>query len=354
MEEVATGLADRGHEMHVVALSGGERPSAFELHPSPMLGKHRMLRWTAQRGVGKIIDRIGFDAVMERYYNFAGEGVHAAHKRGIPSLLEINAPLKEYPGSLKSRLDRLALVRPMEKLRDLMCARASALVTPLPSIVPDDVPAEKVHQVHWGANVERFQPDVEKKPLPLPPGRPVVVFSGSFRPWHGADVLVRCAARLPDAFFLFIGDGPSHAETLALADELGVRERVHFTGAVPYDDVPGYLKWAVVGVAPYQPSRLGQMRLGFFWSPLKIFEYMAMGLPVVSLDVPPLRDVVGASEGTLVPEGDVDGMVEAIRALIEDRDDARAKGRSARERVVREFSWQRHCEQLERILLGLQ
>ena len=357
VEEVARGLSERGHEVHVVALPGdGNPPSSFELHPSPTLFEHRFFRWTAQRGIGELMDRLGIDVVMERYYNFAGEGIRSAYQRAIPALLEINAPLKDYAGSVKATLDRLALVRPMRRLRDTMCEKASALVTPLPSIVPDNVPVEKVHRVHWGANVERFHPNVERKPLPIRNDRPVVVFSGSFRPWHGADTLVRCAAKLPDAFFLFVGDGPRLGEAMALASELGVSERMLFTGAVPYDEVPAYLKWADVGVAPYQPARLEQMKLGFFWSPLKIFEYMAMGLPVVSLDVAPLRAIVRASEGTLVSEGDIegiDGMAEAIRALVDDTASARAQGRSARERVVAEFSWKRHCEELERILLGL-
>lgn len=354
VEEVAHGLSERGHEVHVVALAGdGNPPSSFELHPSPTLFEHRLFRWTARRGVGELMDRLGIDAVMERYYNFAGEGVRSAYQRGIPALLEINAPLKDHAGSMKATLDRLALVRPMQRLRDTMCEKASALVTPLLSIVPDNVPAEKVHRVNWGANVDRFHPNVERKPLPIADDRPVVVFSGSFRPWHGADTLVRCAAKLPDVFFLFIGDGPSLGEAMALASELGVSERMLFTGAIPYDEVPAHLKWADVGVAPYQPARLEQMQLGFFWSPLKIFEYMAMALPVVSLDVAPLEAIVRESEGTLVPEGDIDGMVEAIRALVDDTVSARAKGRSARERVVAEFSWKRHCGELERILLGL-
>lgn len=354
VEEVARGLAARGHEVHVVALAGeGTTPKEFELHPSPLLVEHRLFRWTARRGVAKLLDRLHIDAVMERYYNFAGEGVRAAYDRGIPSLLEVNAPLKDHPGSLKSTLDRFAVVRPMERLRHALCTRASALVTPLPSIVPETVPADKVHRVSWGANVERFRPDLEKKPLPIPDDRPVVVFSGSFRPWHGADMLVRAAPQLPRAFFLFVGDGPCLLETKALAESLGVADRAHFAGAVPYPDVPGYLRWASVGVAPYQPARLGQMQLGFFWSPLKVFEYMAMALPVVALDVAPLREVLEGHGGALVPEGDVDAMARAIGKLIDEPADAHAKGRVARERVVADYSWQRHCEQLERILLAL-
>lgn len=299
------------------------------------------------------VDEAGIDVVIERYYNFGGEGVRAAHDRDIPALVEVNSPLTEYPGSLKSRIDGLLLMRPMARLRDDICRKATAFISPLPSIIPEQVPREKIHEVSWGANVESFTPEAVKRPLAIPTDKKVVAFSGSFRPWHGADVLVRAAAELPEAFFLFIGDGPEQASCRRLAEELGLKERMLFTGAVRYEEVPSYLRWADVGVAPYQPGRLGQMQLGFYWSPLKIFEYMAMGVPVVSLDVPPLREIVRASEGRLVPEGDPSALARAIDELLTNNASRDAMSRSARERVVAHYSWQRHCEQLDDILRGL-
>jgi glycosyltransferase involved in cell wall biosynthesis len=362
VEEVASGLAARGHEVHVLALPGERRtngsPLPFELHPSRLLFEHRFFRWTARREVEALLDRLGIEAVMERYYNFGGEGIRAAHARGIASLLEVNSPIRDHPGSLKSALDRALLFRPLSRIRDELVTKASALVTPLPSIVPEDVPGKKVHRVHWGANVERFRPDVAKKRLPIPDTAKVVVFSGSFRPWHGADLLVRAAARVlsrdPGAFFLFVGAGPRWEDTRLLARQLGIEGAVLFTGAVAYDEMPSYLRTARVGVAPYQPSRLGQMKLGFYWSPLKIFEYMATGLPVVSLDVPPLAEVVRPEkEGLLVAEGDEEGLAAAIARLLGDPARARSMGEAGRERVVAHFSWQRHCERLESILMDL-
>lgn len=362
VEEVAKGLAARGHEVHVFALSGERRTNGrtrpFVLHPSGLPFQSRFLRWTRRRAVEALVDALRPAALMERYYNFGGEGVRAAYGRGVPCLLEVNSPLKEHAGSLKSALDRLVLLRPMEKLRDEMCAKAGALVTPLPAIVPENVPAEKVHRVHWGANVELFRPDVEPRRLDVPEDARIVVFSGSFRPWHGADVLVRAAARAlerePRAFFLFVGGGPAREEAERLARELGVSERALFTGAVAYDDMPSLLETARVGVAPYQPSRLGQMKLGFYWSPLKVFEYMAMALPVVTLDVPPLREIVRpGEEGLLVPEADVDALAAAVIELLQDPARAEAMGRAGRDRVVARFSWQAHCAELERILCDL-
>lgn len=353
VEEVARGLSAMGHDVHVVALAGDDDAGApaFAMHPSPMRFEHRVFRWTARRGIERLISEIGFDAVMERYYNFAGEGIRAAHARGIPSILEVNAPLKEHPGSLKNFLDTLAIVRPMKRLRDEICRKASAIVTPLPSIIPDDVPEAKVHRVNWGANVERFHPGASRKALPIPERDQVVVFSGSFRPWHGADFLVRVAARVDNAFFLFVGAGPSWRQARTLAEELGLRGRTLFVGAVRYEEMPSYLKWGTVGVAPYQPARLSQMQLGFYWSPLKIFEYMGMGLPVVTLDTPPLREIVRpGQEGLLVAEGDVEATADAITSLLRDPEAAQAMGQAGRQRVVDLFSWKRHCEALDRIL----
>ena len=362
MEEVARGLAARGHEVHVLALLGERRTNGavapYELHPSRLPFEHRFFRWTARRRVDALLESLGIEAVMERYYNFGGEGVRAAHARGIPSLLEVNSPIKDHPGSLKSAFDRAILLRPLARIRNELVRKASAVVTPLPTIVPEDVPVEKIHRVHWGANVERFRPDVARKRLPIPEKAKVVVFSGSFRSWHGADLLVRAASRVlshdPEAFFLFVGAGPTWEETRLLAQRLGIESAVLFTGPVAYDEMPSYLRVARVGVAPYEPSRLGQMRLGFYWSPLKIFEYMATALPVVSLDVAPIAEIVRPDqEGLLVAEGDEKALAATIARLLADPVRARSMGQAGRERVVAHFSWQRHCEQLERILMGL-
>jgi glycosyltransferase involved in cell wall biosynthesis len=96
------------------------------------------------------------------------------------------------------------------------------------------------------------------------------------------------------------------------------------------------------------------MRLGFYWSPLKVFEYMATGLPVVTLDVPPLAEIVRpGQEGLLFAEGDVDALAAHVSALLAHPDRARRMGEAGRERVVARFSWQRHCGELEAILESL-
>jgi glycosyltransferase involved in cell wall biosynthesis len=363
VEEVARGLTERGHEVHVVARPGpgGPEPLGGRLHPAKPLFQHRFFRWTAERAVGELLDRLGSEVVLERYYNFGGEGVRAAARRGIPSVLEVNSPIRDHPGSLKSILDAALLLRPLRRARDGLCRKAAALVTPLPSIVPASIPREKVFQIHWGANVELFKPDVPLRGgaerLSLPADARVVVFSSSFRRWHGARLLVRAAAQViaaeagEKAFFLFLGSGPELAAVERDVDRLGLSDRVRLAGAVPYAEMPFYLARAHLGVAPFEPARHGQLQLGFYWSPLKIFEYMASGLPVVTLDIDPLREIVRPGrEGLLVGEGDAGALAAAILELVSSPERARAMGRAARQRVVEHFSWQRHCEKLEQVL----
>jgi glycosyltransferase involved in cell wall biosynthesis len=361
VEEVARGLAERGHEVHVVAHGDPNATEAFQLHQARPWFEHLMFRWTAQKQVENLIDRLDADVVLERYYNFAGEGVRAAYRRSIPAVLEVNSPVIDHPGSTKAWLDQLLLFRPMRRLRVEQCRKASAIVTPLPSILPGIVPPEKIHPIHWGANVETFQPGLTPQgaaaEVPIPPDAKVVVFSGSFRPWHGADVLVRAAAMVlekeegSDAYFMFLGTGPSHPAVVEEIEGIGIASRCHVAGAVPYHLMPHYLARCHIGVAPYQPSRHGQMQLGFYWSPLKIFEYMATGLPVVALDIDPLREIIREGrEGHLVKERDEKGWAEAIAELVASPELCDEMGRSARERVVSSYSWQVHCEKLEQVL----
>ena len=135
VEEVASGLSALGHEVHVVAQAGDGAPSrTYELHESAMLFHHRAFRFAGRKRVGAIIERVGADALMERYYNFGGEGVRAAHALGVPTLLEVNSPLKEPPASWKRWIDRAVLFQPMRRMRDDIVQKSTALATPLPSI----------------------------------------------------------------------------------------------------------------------------------------------------------------------------------------------------------------------------
>src|SRR6185295_10235565 len=100
-------------------------------------------------------------------------------------------------------------------------------------------------------------------------------------------------------------------------------------GAVRYEEMPALLASCDVGVAPYDTRRLAQLELGFFWSPLKIFEYMASGLPTVTIDRVPLDEIVREGrEGLHVAEADPAALAAALERLADDAALRRAMGTS--------------------------
>ena len=368
--EVARGLARRGHTLHLVAAPEGSahaqarrlaalfRPDSsiyagFHLHHVDIPKSAALL---AAPLIMRLARAVRPDVIMERYYNFAGGGIIAARRLGIPSILEVNALIIDPPAVFKRRLDD-RLGGPMRRWALAQCRWADRIVTPLHTTIPPEIPRAKIVALPWGADVDRFalgswESGVGSRSVDSQ--LPVVVFLGSFRAWHGVLDFVRAAGLLlasgRDARFLLIGDGPERAAAEQIASAWP--GRFTFTGAVPYDEVPRLLAGAAIGVAPFNTAPHPALRAaGFFWSPLKVYEYMAAGLPVVTADIRPLDQIVrDGQEGVLFREGDVAGLAAAIGRLLDAPDMARELGRRGRERVVERYSWARHCAELERIM----
>jgi glycosyltransferase involved in cell wall biosynthesis len=365
--EVAHGLAALGHEVHVVAHHPVRRLGTIFQPQSTSLDTIRLhyidlpkpLSLLAYRHVARLVRRVRPDALMERYYNLAGAGILAAHRAGIPSLLEVNALIVDPPAVFKRRLDD-RLGQPLQRWAVTQCRMAARIVTPLHTTVPSDIPRTKIVELPWGANVDRFRPQqgtesaqALRAELGIPHDRSVVVFLGSFRAWHGVGDFIAAGLRLLEAgenvHLLLIGSGPERTTAEAAIGRW--QHRCTFAGSVPHDRVPAYLALADVGVAPFNTRPHPALRAaGFFWSPLKIYEYMAMSLPVVTASIPPLDSIIRpGQEGELFREGDIADLAEAIRRVLHAPDRA-AMGERARARVVEHYSWQRHCGELERIL----
>lgn len=351
VQSVAEGLAALGHEVHVAVGQQGAWPTgAVHWHAlTPPLGRAE-LRWARAGALTTMARAVGADLVMERYYNFGGEGVIAARRCGLPAVLEVNAPVIDYPGSPKARLDRMLLLEPMRRWREWVCRQTSLFITPSQAILPSWVPESQVLVAEWGADVEKFHPGATG-PLPFTrdPNRVLCVFAGAFRSWHGVVQLAASLSRLHEQGerrigAVFIGDGPEREATeRAVAGVPGVV----FTGAVPHADLPQCLAAADIGVAPFDPGRHGPLQLGFYWSPLKIFEYMASGLPVVAPRLPRIAELVeDGREGLLYDPTDPRRLDDALVQLT-DAALRRRLGDAARSRAVTEFSWQAHCAAID-------
>jgi glycosyltransferase involved in cell wall biosynthesis len=358
VQAVAEGLSALGHEVHVL-VSPGDGPfpaGAVQWHALGAPAGRPTLRLLRAPAVRRMAQRIRPDVIIERYHNFGGEGALAARALGARYVLEVNAPVIDYRGSPKATLDRAMLVEPMRRWRERQVRWADLIVTPSRRILPATVDAARVLEIEWGADTARFHPDAAGGiPWSREPGTIVAVFAGAFRAWHGAGQLVEAVRLLHsrgrhEYRAVLIGDGPERPGIERAAR--GVNG-ITFAGRVPHAAMPAALAAADLGVAPFDVARHAPLVLAFYWSPLKIFEYMAAGLPVVTPALPRLSALIGHGiEGLLYQPATAPALADALESLA-DRDVRNALGRAARTRAVAEYSWQAHCRRLDEAMRAL-
>lgn len=184
-------------------------------------------------------------------------------------------------------------------------------------------------------------------PLPSRPERPFTIgYAGHLYPWKGVDQVVEAVAALPDTRGLIVGGHdaePDLARVTALAAQLDCASRITFTGLVPPADVAARLKDADVLTLPNPASAISTA----FTSPLKLFEYMASGRPIVASDLPSIREVLRDDENALLVEaGNPQALVAGITRI---KEDPALGERLARQALldVREYTWARRAERLE-------
>jgi glycosyltransferase involved in cell wall biosynthesis len=188
--------------------------------------------------------------------------------------------------------------------------------------------------------------------MPAPGHGRRVYYIGQLYPWKGVDVLVRAMCHVDDAELVVIGGLPPEpdlARVEALAAELGLEERVRFRGFVPPPELDAERLKADVLVVPNLDSTTARL----YTSPLKLFEGMASGRPVVASDLPSIREVLRHEvNALLVKSGDASALGAAIARLLADRAlAARLAARAFED--VKAYSWDARGARLERLFEGL-
>jgi glycosyltransferase involved in cell wall biosynthesis len=198
-------------------------------------------------------------------------------------------------------------------------------------------------------------PDGMRLPPKVPAAlskEPIVGYAGHLYAWKGVDVLLRALALVPEARGLIVGGHdkePDLARVKALAQELGIADRVTFTGLVDPAQVPSHLAGAMILALPNPASAISTR----FTSPLKLFEYMAAGRAIVASDLPSIREVLTDNEQALLVEpGNAGALAAAIRRLIADRPLAERLARSAQVEAPK-YTWARRAEKLEALFTAL-
>jgi glycosyltransferase involved in cell wall biosynthesis len=277
-------------------------------------------------------DQGRLDALYERYSLWSVAGAQAAYRWGIPWILEVNAPLVDEA----ARHRDLSLRSVATFLERRLLSEASSVVTVSDElrlhVVARGAAPERVTVLPNGYNAGMFR-DVAKDSSERPF---TVAFVGSLKPWHGLDILADAFRRIHatgECRLIIVGDGPYRDELAArLRGELS-ESSFNLVGAVPHEQIPTLLRNADVAVAPYPALDC------FYFSPLKIIEYCAMGLPVVASRVGQIAEMLTDDESALLVEpGSPKALAEALARLRSDPALRQRLGRAAR-RVAAGRSW---------------
>jgi glycosyltransferase involved in cell wall biosynthesis len=286
--------------------------------------------------------------IYERHSLNLCAGAFVARQFKVPFVVEVNAPLVDEMKK-ESGLVGEAVARRCERYV-LEAADKVIVVTDVLRRHFEQAGIDTRHfeVMHNGIDPQQFHPEVDARLIREQyalKGKCVIGFVGWMRQWHRLDLLFEAFATLPnreECVLLLVGAGPALPGLLERARELGIAAQAHFTGPVRHADIPAHIAAMDITVLPAIPP---------YASPMKLFEYMAMGKAVIMPDQPNLREIVRDGEnGVLVPASD-NGVGRALHALAADQAlRARLAGAAAETIHRGKFYW---TENARRVLEGL-
>jgi glycosyltransferase involved in cell wall biosynthesis len=283
--------------------------------------------------------------VWQRHDLFHTAGLHAARHFGCPLVLFVDAPVV-----WEAR--RWGVRRPgwgqlLEAVGEKPILRHADLVACVSEEVAEEVQrlgaaSERVIVTPCSVDAEIFHREVDGSPVRARyglDGRFVVGWTGSFRRFHGLEVLLDAFASLQNAVaeasLLLVGDGAERPRLEELTRRKGLHERVVFTGTVSHDEVPSHIGAMDVAVLTAPPN------VGFHYSPLKLKEYMACGRAIVAPRLGQVPSSVSpGQDALLVDAGDATGLADALHELYADPELRAVLGMAAAKRVRADGVWE--------------
>ena len=357
---IVGGLRELGHEVTVMSFPGAD-PEAAQSPAGPVRKSFLSNFITRMPGVlfemleiaynavtwfriGSEIRRSRPDLIYERYSLYLWATIAQARRHGIPIVLEIN------DSALVPRVRALYL-KGLARRVERWCMRHCTGLVFISSHFRD------VAQRAYGtisanvvspnaADVVRFDPARFDRAASRAArgigGEIVCGYVGAFVHWHGvADFMQRIAPQLAgrkDIKLLLVGGGVDLERVRSIVVSHGLDNQVLLPGRVAHDAIPEWIACMDVAVLPNSNE---------YGSPMKLFEFMAMGVGVVAPDYSPIAEVIAdGSTGWLFPRGDMAACVERVLAATAPASDRAAIGRAARDYIVRERQWRTNAEQL--------
>lgn len=179
--------------------------------------------------------------------------------------------------------------------------------------------------------------------LRLPLDKKIILYSGHLYGWKGADVLLKASSNFDDSFFfVFVGGTVEDIKNYKLKTADHKPVNILFAGHRPHAEVPLWLKAADVLVLPNsEKEEISRL----FTSPLKLFEYMASGTPIIASDLPSIREVASDNQARFFEPDNSDDLSEKIKYAFGNEAEMRTKAESAR-RLVQKYTWASRAENI--------
>ncbi len=364
IEELIAALRELGHEVRVVApkTSDGDGMGAkvgwvHGLRDRLPKAVYELLElgysWVAYRALLAAARDFQPDVLYERCNLFLVAGVMLKRRLKLPMLLEVNSPLTDE----RQRFGGLGLPR-LARWSENLAWRGADVVLPVThvlaaSVREQGVPAERIVVIPNGINEHHFAdaPGAEEAKARLGwSGSLVLGFTGFVRDWHRVDRVLHwmaSAAAPANTRLLVVGDGPARADLERLAGELKLAQRVHFTGVVPREEVPARVAAFDIALQPAVTP---------YASPLKLFEYLALGKAIVAPRMPNIMEVLAHDHNALLFDADDDASFEqALGALAADAARRARLAAQARATIaVMSLTWHGNAQRVAGLAAALQ
>ncbi len=276
------------------------------------------------------------DLILETHIAFSLAGKIASERLGVPLVLDDCSPAWE-----EEQMYGVGLKKRVVEIHREVTSHARLVVavneTMRDHLLRDGLVPQSVITIPNGFDDSIFYPGIDgsryRQKYQIPEEAIVIVFVGSFQPFHRVDLLLRAFQALKEnslVYLLLVGDGGALPESQALAVHLGLADRVRFTGRVTYPDVPFHIAAGDIAVMPAAND---------YSNPMKIYEYMAIGKAVVAPNQPTITEIATHGEDLFLFESEnVMSLSAALDALVCDTTLRKNLGKSGSKRAM-ENSW---------------
>jgi len=357
VEELTNAFIEQGHELKFVAPSlnensdfghdGGFVTKLKKLLPRAL---YELLELTYSFWIFiklvKAIKQFKPGFIYERYNLYQPAGIWASKLFNIPLILEVNAPLvyerKTYSG--------LSLVKFAKWIENYTWKNATHTL-PVTDVLADHlreigVKEENITVIHNGVN-HVFIDEMLAKPIDNSKQEIVIGFTGFIHPWHGMDKAIEAIAKhknLP-LKLICVGDGNILPQLKEQAKDLGVSDKIEFAGLVTRDKVMDYVEQFDITLQPDVTA---------YASPLKMFEYMAVGSIIIAPDCPNIREILNDDTALFFEKGNQASFIEQLVYAIENIEQLEAKRTAVKQSIdEKQFVWQKNSKRIVDLAFNL-